>query len=117
MSSQPNSPSTRWMVAAAGGAPAVITCTPRGTSPRTAAGALASVMSTVGAAHSIVTASSRISANARAGSTCRRQMWAPPTAVTTHGNVQPLAWNIGSVQRYRSRQLSGWWISVPTTFM
>ena len=36
--SQPNSPSSRSMVAAAGGAPAVITRTPAGTSPRAPAG-------------------------------------------------------------------------------
>ena len=87
------------MVAAAGGAPAVITRTPRGTSPRTAGEAFARVISTVGAAHSAVTDSSRIRPNARAGSTCRRQTCAPPTAVTTHTNVHPLAWNIGSVHR------------------
>ncbi len=46
------------MVAAAGGAPAVTTCTPAGTSPRTEAGALASEISTVGAAHSQLTCSS-----------------------------------------------------------
>ena len=59
--SQPNSPSSRSMVAAAGGAPAVITRTPAGTSPRAAAGALASEISTVGAAHSQPTRSPAIS--------------------------------------------------------
>ena len=87
------------MVAAAGGAPAVITFTPRRTSPRVSAGALASMISTVGAAHMCVTDSSRINRNASAGSTARRQTWAPPTAVTTQVKVQPLAWNIGSVHR------------------
>ena len=104
------------MVAAAGGAPAVITLTPRRTSPRASAGALASMISTVGAAHMCVTDSSRISRNASAGSTARRQTCAPPTAVTTHVNVQPLAWNMGSVQRYRVPQFMGQWTSVPTTF-
>ena len=63
-----------------------------------------------------VTDSSRISRNASAGSTVRRQTCAPPTAVTTHVNVQPLAWNMGSVHRYRVPQFMGQWTSVPTTF-
>src|SRR5471030_1530297 len=54
---QPNSPSTRAMVAGAGGAPAVRTRTPRGASLRSSCGACATPMSTVGAAHKIVTAS------------------------------------------------------------
>ena len=69
-------------MAAAGGAPAVMTRTPGGTSPRTAAGALASVISTVGAAHSRVTFSSLISPKMVAGSTLRRQTCVPAAAVT-----------------------------------
>ncbi len=70
------------MVAAAGGAPAVTTRTPAGTSPRTAAGALASEISTVGAAHSQPTCSSLISSKTVAGSTLRRQTCVPAAAVT-----------------------------------
>ena len=51
---QPSSSSSRSMVAAAGGAPAVRTRTPRGAPARTSAGAFAMPMSTVGAAHSTV---------------------------------------------------------------
>ncbi len=69
-------------MAAAGGAPAVTTCTPAGTLPRTPAGAFASEISTVGAAHSQVTFSSRMSRNTSAGSTFGRQMWVPAAAVT-----------------------------------
>src|ERR1700689_70857 len=96
---QPNSPSSRSIVAAAGGAPAVTTCTPVGTSPRTEAGALASEISTVGAAHIQVTFSSLIRVKIVAGSTLRRQMGIPAAAVTVQVYVQPLAWNIGSVHR------------------
>jgi hypothetical protein len=99
VTSQPNSPSSRSMVAAAGGAPAVTTRTPGGTLPRTCGGALASEISTVGAAHSSATCSSRISLNTAAGSTLRRQTWVPAAAVMVHGNVHPFAWNIGSVHR------------------
>ncbi len=70
------------MVAAAGAAPAVTTWTPAGTSPRTDAGALANEISTVGAALSQLTFSSRISAKMVAGSTFRRQMWVAAAAVT-----------------------------------
>ena len=56
-------------------------------------------MRTVGAAQSMVIDSRAISAKTRAASTLRRQTWAPATAVTVHVNVQPLAWNMGSVQR------------------
>ena len=69
-------------MAAAGGAPAVTTRTPAGTSPRVSAGALASEISTVGAAHMSVTRSSRIRPKTRAGSTLRRQTWVPAAAVT-----------------------------------
>jgi hypothetical protein len=96
---QPNSPSTRSIVAAAGGAPAVSTRTPRGTDPRALSGAPATPIKTVGAAQSIVTCSRRIASKTAAGSTLRRHTCAAPAAVTVHTNVQPLAWNIGSVQR------------------
>src|SRR6202034_1790152 len=90
------------MVAAAGGAPAVTTRTPAGTSPRASAGALASVISTVGAAHSEPTCSSLIRPKMTPGSTLRRQTWVPAAAVTVQVYVQPFAWNIGSVHKYRS---------------
>ena len=89
----------RSMVAAAGAAPAVMTCTPFGTSPRTSAGALASAIRIVGAAHSQPTFSLRMRSKTRAGSTFGRQMCVPPTAVMIQTKVQPLAWNIGSVHR------------------
>ena len=57
-------------------------------------------MSTVGAAHRNVMPSPAMSRKTAAGSTFRRHTWHPPTAVTIHVNVQPLAWNIGSVHRY-----------------
>ena len=84
---------------AAGGAPAVITCTPRGACFLSSAGALARAMSTVGAAHRRVTRSTAMSGKATAGSTARRQIWRAPAAVIVHVNVHPLAWNIGSVHK------------------
>ena len=87
------------MVVAAGGAPAVTTCTPRGASRRTSAGAFARLISTVGAAQSQLTCSSRIRRKTAAGSGFERQTCVPPAAVTTHTKVQPLAWNIGKVHR------------------
>ena len=58
------------------------------TSPRVSAGALASEMSTVGAAHIMATCSSLISRNTVAGSTLRRQTWVP--AGRRHGpGVRP----------------------------
>ena len=88
------------MVAAAGGAPAVSTRTPRGAPGASSSGALAMPISTVGAAQSMVIASLRRSAaKIASGSTRRRQTCVPPTAVTIQTKVQPLAWNIGSVQR------------------
>src|SRR5581483_4795220 len=80
VTSQPNLPSSRSIVAAAGGAPAVTTCTPAGTSP--GSGAFASPIRTVGAAHSQPTRSSRISRKIAAGSTLRRQTWVHAAAVT-----------------------------------
>ena len=82
VSSQPKLSSSRSMVAAAGAAPAVTTRTPGRTSPRTLSGALASVISTVGAAASRRTCSVRISSKTRAGSTARRHTCTPAAAVT-----------------------------------
>src|ERR687887_614989 len=86
----PSSPSTRSIVAAAGGAPAVITCTPAGAPARTAAGAFARPINTVGAAHIIVTRSAATVSNTFAGSTLRRHTWTAPAAVTTHTYLHPL---------------------------
>src|SRR5436190_23276620 len=105
------------MVAAAAGAPAVTTRIPFGAPRFRSSGAFASEISTVGAAHSEVIDSSFINRNACTGSTLRRHTCTAPTAVTSHVYVQPLAWNIGSVHRYRSAGVIGRWISVPTTFM
>ena len=66
---------------------------------RASAGALISMLSTVGAPTMLVTRCSAISRKISAGSTRRRQTCAPAIAVTDHGKHQPLAWNIGSVQR------------------
>src|SRR4051812_25972719 len=96
---QPSSSSTRSIVDAAGGAPAVSTRTPRGTPARDASGALAIPMRIVGAAHNIVIASRRAASNTALGSTFRKHTWVPPAPVTVHTKVQPFAWNIGSVQR------------------
>ena len=63
------------------------------------AAAFGEPMSTVGAAHSMVTCSSLISAKMSPAPPCRRQTCVPPAAVTVHVNVQPFAWNIGSVHR------------------
>src|SRR5260370_25763839 len=90
----------RSMVAAAGAAPAVTTRTPGRTPRRSSAGALAMAISTVGAAQSMVMRSSLTSAKMRAGSTLRRHTCVAPTAVTVQTNVQPLAWNIGSLHMY-----------------
>ena len=37
--------------------------------------------------------------------------------MTIHTKVQPLAWNIGSVHRYRSAHVMGMCTRVPTAFM
>ena len=79
------------MVTAAGGAPAVITFTPRGAKPFSSAGAPARVMSTVGAAHIQVTSSAAARRNTAAASTLLRHTCLAPTAVTVHVKVQPLA--------------------------
>ncbi len=95
------------MVAAAGGAPAVRMRRGPLVPARSSAGAHAIPMRTVGAAHSIVTFSRAMLAKTEAGSTLRRQTWVAPAAVTIQTNVHPLAWNMGSVQRYRSPQPIG----------
>src|SRR5215831_3699411 len=105
------------MVAAAGGAPAVSTRTPGRAVARADAGALASAISTVGAAQSIVTASPAMRSKIATGSIFGRQTWQPPAAVTVQTNVQPLAWNIGSVQRYRSATVIGTCTRMPTEFI
>ena len=81
---------------------------------RTSSGALARPMSTVGAAQNFVIDSRSMSSKTRFATGCRRQTCVPPAAVTIHVNVQPLAWNIGSVQRYRSPGPIGKWTSRPT---
>src|ERR1700729_1685418 len=105
------------MVAAAGGAPAVTTWTPGGTAPRTSAGAFASEISTVGAAHRLPTCSWRMSWNTAPGSTLRRQTCVAAAAVTARVYVQPFGWNIGSVHRYRSPTAIGRCSSVPMVFI
>jgi len=58
------------------------------------------VMSTVGAAQSIVTRSAPDRRNTVGASTFRTQTCVAPTAVTIHTKVHPLAWrNIGNVHR------------------
>src|SRR3979411_2796720 len=104
------------MVAAAGGAPAVTTRRPLGAFDRTSAGALATPMSTVGAAQRMDTDSASIASNTFTASPLRRQMCAAPTAVTLQTNVHPFAWNIGRVHRYLSLICIGTWRSVPITF-
>ena len=46
-----------------------------------------------------------------------RQTCFAPAAVTVHVNVQPLAWNIGSVHRYVSAGVIGVCASMPTQFI
>ena len=82
-----------------GGAPPVQTWIGGSKRVPAAAGSLAIISSTVGAALKFVTPCSRISARICAGSTPRRATCRPPAAVTAHGMHQPLQWNIGSVQR------------------
>src|SRR5579871_2250826 len=103
------------MVAGAGGAPAVRIRTPLGAPRRISSAACASPIRTVGAAHRILADSRFIKEKTFLGSTRRRQICAPPTAVTVHTKVQPLARNMGSVQRERSAEVIGTWIRLPTT--
>ena len=108
----------RSMVAAAGGAPAVSTRTPRRTSRRSSSGALAMPMSTVGAAHSMRDAfSRRSSANIAAGSTLRRQ-----TCVAAHRRHDPHERPAVGVEHRQRPQVAvgerhGRCTSVPTTFI
>src|SRR6476660_3151212 len=90
------------IVAAAGGAPAVNSRTPRGAPALTSSGAFAMLMSTVGAAQNIVMFSSLIIWKIWRGSTRRRHTFVMPRAVLIQANVHPFAWNIGNVQRYLS---------------
>ena len=90
---------------------------PFGAPARTSSGALAMPISTVGAAQNMVIFSSLISRKMRAGSTCLRHTWAMPRAVLIQMNVQPLAWNMGRVHRYRSPGPRLWWAMIPMTFM
>ena len=69
-----------------------------------------------GAAQRQVTCSAAINGKITAGSTARRHTCRAPAAVIVQVNVQPLAWNIGNVQRYRSAMVIGRWTSVPTAF-
>ena len=70
------------------------------TSAAVSAGALAMPISTVGAAQNIVMLSSLDQLDRSVpGSTRRRQTCVIPRAVLIHMKVQPLAWNIGKVQR------------------
>src|SRR5216683_7941737 len=112
---QPNSLSMRSMVAAAGGASAVMILMPGRTLRRISSGALARKIITVGAAHITVILSLLMRSKAAFGSTFGRQTCVAPTAVTVHTYVQPLAWNIGSVQRYRSVICMGRCRREPTT--
>ena len=89
-------------ITAAGGAEAaVITSTfrPLPLPLRTASGALASMLRTIGAAQKCVTPSVAIASRIAPASTRRRQTLVPSIAAIVHGKHQPLQWNIGSVQR------------------
>ena len=81
------------------GGAAVRTRRPRGAAARSSAGAPAIEISTVGAQQRAVMRSRAIRSKMAAGSTLRRQTCVPPAAVTIQTNVQPLAWNMGSVHR------------------
>ena len=60
------------------------------------------MISTVGAAQRKVMRSPFTSEKICATSTLSKHTCVPPQAVTVQTKVQPLAWNIGSVHRYRS---------------
>src|SRR5271170_7646768 len=85
---------------AGGGDPAVRTRTMRGNGLRSLAGASANAARTIGAAQKWSTPYSRMARNIPAALTLRRQTWVPPAAVTAQAKHQPLAWNMGRVQRY-----------------
>src|SRR5271163_4207919 len=97
--SNPNS-LTDFNTVAGGGEPAVRTRTARGNGLRSLAGASASAANTIGAAQKWSTPCSRMALNIPGALTLRRQTWVPPAAVTAQVKHHPLAWNIGSVQRY-----------------
>ena len=61
----------------------------------------------MGAAHNIEIDSASMASKTLPGSTLRKQTWAAPAAVTVQTNVQPFAWNIGSVHRYLSSMRIG----------
>ncbi len=82
-----------------GAAPPVAISTRWSKAALSAAGALASALSTTGAPHMWVTRCSAIDAKTRAGSTLRRQTWVAQAAVTAQVKVQPSQWNMGRVQR------------------
>ncbi len=85
---------------AAGGAEAaVITSTVRPSARRAPAGALTSMLSTIGAPQKWVTPCVAMASKMAAASTRRRQTCVPASAVTVQGKHQPLQWNIGSVHR------------------
>ena len=85
--------------AAGGAAPPVIACTRCSNGRRAASGALAIMFMTIGAPHRCVTLCSAIAAKTAAASIRRRQTWVPACSVTAQVKVQPLQWNMGSVQR------------------
>ena len=91
-------PSTLRITCGAGGAPAVMMVSPD-RSAVAASGEEYSMVSTVGAAHMLVTPCSSMSRKIWEASTRRRHRCVAPTAVTPHVWHQPLQWNIGSVQR------------------
>ena len=87
------------MIFGDGAAPPVWMSTRWSNGTRASAGALTSMLRTVGAPTMLVTRCSAISRKISAGSTRRRQTCVPAMAVTDHGKHQPLAWKIGSVHR------------------
>src|SRR6187397_3088779 len=94
-----------------------MTPTPFGAIAFTSAGAFASMISTVGAAQRRVTLSSAAILNTVGPSNFGRHTCFAPAAVTVHVNVQPLAWNIGSVHKYASAGVIGQCASMPTVFI
>ena len=91
-------PSMVRITCGAGGAPAVMMVTPE-RSALSASGDEYIIVSTVGAAHMLVTPCSSMSLNIWEASTLRRHRCVAPTAVTPQVWHQPLQWNIGSVHR------------------
>ena len=85
------------MIVGLGGAPAVTMVSGRSSS--WACGAVASVLSTVGAPHMWSMPSLSISDHIASPRTARRQTCVPAAAVTAQVVHQPLQWNIGSVHK------------------